>query len=323
MLELLWRLNETAEIESPRMRMRRLLDSDGIYLMPGIFDGLSARVCEQARFECAMISRSLVGLTLMGMSDSELVGLDQLVSAVTRVTAVMRIPLYVDAGPIPGGAAGVAHVVRRMEKAGASAVRIGSRTTGKELPPTPEETVELIKAATTARQDPDLVIVACCDLEGLEDPRELDQRYTAYAAAGADIVRIEGLKSLDMAKEVSNLKQACSELDFGEILALGGSPEGAEAQTVAAGCRLVALGDELIRAGAAEMAEFAKGLRAHGIEADIGLLKKLEGSPLEDWYRYTGFDIIRSMEDRFLPTEALDKYKGGPVPYYLPSAGGN
>src|SRR4051794_12677076 len=100
MLELLWRLNKTAPVESPRHRLRRLVAAGKIQVMPGVYDGLSARICELAGFDAVMTGPSLIGPTLLGLAEPGLVSPDQLAAAVSRMTGVLRIPLYVDAGRI-------------------------------------------------------------------------------------------------------------------------------------------------------------------------------------------------------------------------------
>jgi 2-methylisocitrate lyase-like PEP mutase family enzyme len=55
--------------------------------MPGIFDGFSARLVEQAGFAAGFISGGGLSETLLGYSDVGLMGFELNLAAVTRLAA--------------------------------------------------------------------------------------------------------------------------------------------------------------------------------------------------------------------------------------------
>ena len=86
---------------------------------------------------------------------------------VEAISSIVQTPLIVDADTGFGNAVNVWHTVRRLERAGASAIQIEDQTfpkrcghlEGKSTVPA-EEMVEKIHAAVEGRDDPNLLIVA-------------------------------------------------------------------------------------------------------------------------------------------------------------------
>ncbi|MCH8745935.1 MAG: isocitrate lyase/PEP mutase family protein, partial [Chloroflexi bacterium] len=74
---------------------------------------------------------------------------------------------------------------------------------GKQVIPM-EEHVQKIKAALDARTDPDFVIIARCDAYAVTGWEDTVRRCRAYRAAGADLVFVDGIKSMDDLKNYAN-----------------------------------------------------------------------------------------------------------------------
>ncbi len=60
-----------------------------------------------------------------------------------------------------------------------------------------EEHVQKIRAALDARTDPDFVIIARCDAYAVNGWQDTVNRCRAYADAGADMVFVDGIKTLE------------------------------------------------------------------------------------------------------------------------------
>jgi 2-methylisocitrate lyase-like PEP mutase family enzyme len=67
---------------------------------------------------------------------------------------------------------------------------------GKQVIPQ-EEAVQKIHAALDARSDPDFVIIARCDAYAVTGWEDTVRRCRAYIEAGADLVFVDGVKSVE------------------------------------------------------------------------------------------------------------------------------
>src|SRR6266480_2746491 len=77
--------------------LRTLIQSPDLLVMPGIFDGFSARLVEHSGFAAGFISGAGLSETLLGWSDVGLMGFELNLAAVTRLAACCTLPLLADA----------------------------------------------------------------------------------------------------------------------------------------------------------------------------------------------------------------------------------
>ena len=182
--------------------LRTLIQGPDLLVMPGIFDGFSARLVEQAGFAAGFISGGGLSETLLGYSDVGLMGFELNLAAITRLAACCTIPLLADADTGYGNAVNVYHTTRAFEQAGVAGLMIEDQTwpkrcghmQGKEVIPA-EEMVEKIHAACDARRDPAFVIKARTDAFATHGLPEVLRRLTLYAEAGADLLFADALVS--------------------------------------------------------------------------------------------------------------------------------
>jgi 2-methylisocitrate lyase-like PEP mutase family enzyme len=94
--------------------------------------------------------------------------------------------------------------VREYEQAGAAAIHIEDQVwpkrcgflEGKEVIPLREMAAK-VRAACDARQNPDFVIIGRTDALAPKGWDEAEDRARAYREAGADLVFVDGIRSLD------------------------------------------------------------------------------------------------------------------------------
>src|SRR5437870_12674738 len=77
--------------------LRTLIQAPDLLVMPGVFDGFSARLVEQSGFAAGFISGAGLSETLLGWSDVGLMGFELNLAAVTRLAACSTLPLLADA----------------------------------------------------------------------------------------------------------------------------------------------------------------------------------------------------------------------------------
>src|ERR1044071_3965892 len=147
---------------STRRQFRDLLKPGAAIVLPGISNGLAARVVADLGFPAAYITGAGIANTYLGVPDNGLVTLSELVDHVAAIRDVFPGPLMVDADTGFGNAVNMMRTVKMLERAGADAIQIEDQTfpkrcghfEGKEVVPA-GEMISKVKAAADARQDPD------------------------------------------------------------------------------------------------------------------------------------------------------------------------
>jgi 2-methylisocitrate lyase-like PEP mutase family enzyme len=204
--------------------LRTLINAPELLIMPGVFDGFSARLVEQSGFAAGFISGAGLSETLLGYSDVGLMGFELNLAAVTRLAMCCTIPLLADADTGYGNAVNVYHATRAFERAGVAGLMIEDQTwpkrcghmSGKEVI-TAEEMVEKVRAACDARHDPTFVVKSRTDAFATHGLAEVIRRLTLYAEAGADLLFADALVSEDDIATVARHvpKPLCVNMGFG------------------------------------------------------------------------------------------------------------
>ena len=175
---------------------RQLLARPEILVIPGAFDGFTAKLIEQAGFNAVYMTGYGVSATL-GKPDVGLTTLTEMVERAAVIAHAVNIPLLADADTGYGGIINLIRTIREYERAGVAACHIEDQVfpkkcgsmKGKEVIPA-EEMVAKIRAAVDARQDKDFVIVSRTDSTAGYGLEEAMRRSQMYAAAGADAIMV-------------------------------------------------------------------------------------------------------------------------------------
>ena len=115
---------------NPRQVLKQLLKRDKLLVAPGCFDGLSARLVEDAGFEAAYLSGGAVARS-MGIPDIGLVTMSEVIERAVQVISTVRIPVIADADTGYGNAVNLVRTVREFERTGAAAIHIEDQITPK------------------------------------------------------------------------------------------------------------------------------------------------------------------------------------------------
>ena len=190
------------EATSRGKRLKELIHAPRILITPGVYDGYSVRLVQEFGFESATISGAGVSESKLGWADRGVMGYGDNVEACRRIAACSDLLLQGDADTGYGNALNVYFTVRGFEDAGLAAVMIEDQVwpkrcghmAGKAVIPA-EEMVQKIKAAVSARRDPDFVIKARTDAAGPLGIEEAIRRLNMYAEAGADCLFADALLS--------------------------------------------------------------------------------------------------------------------------------
>lgn len=205
---------QTARSKSPGKRLREAMAGPGILVMPGIYDGFSARLVEHMGYKAAGISGAGLSESKLGFPDVGILGFQENVQAATALAQCVSIPLRVDADTGYGNAMNVYFTVRGFEQAGVAGLMLEDQVSpkrcghmaGKQVI-SAEEGVEKIRAAVEARRDRDFVIKARTDTTAIHGVKDAIRRLNLYAEAGADLLFADALMSAEdialVAKNVS------------------------------------------------------------------------------------------------------------------------
>ena len=186
---------------SPRQALKQLLKRNRLLVAPGCFDGLSARLVQQAGFEAAYLSGGAVARS-MGIPDIGLVTMSESIERAAQVAAAIKIPIIADADTGYGNAVNLVRTVREFERAGVAAIHIEDQITpkrcghldGKEVIALGEMTQKL-QAALAARGDSDFCIIARTDARGVNGFDDAIKRGQAFAKLGVDAIFVEAPQS--------------------------------------------------------------------------------------------------------------------------------
>ena len=192
-------------------QFRKLLAKDRILVEVGAYDGFTAKLIEQAGFDCVGITGFGVCATL-GTPDVGVATMTEMVDRAKYIVDSVGIPVTADGDTGYGNALNVYRTIREFEAAGVAMVMIEDQLSpkkcgsmkGKEVIST-QEMIGKIKAATDARRDPDLVILARTDAVDILGREAALDRAQAYEEAGADAIIVMSAGSADNMRRLNKL----------------------------------------------------------------------------------------------------------------------
>jgi carboxyvinyl-carboxyphosphonate phosphorylmutase len=192
-------------------RLRTLLRRDGMVVVPGAYDCITARLIEQAGFAAVYMTGAGTAASL-GYPDFGLVTMSEMVANARRIAAAVEVPVVADADTGYGNELNVFRTVREFERSGVSGIHIEDQEfpkkcghlEGKEIV-SREDYLAKIRAAVAARSDPDFTIIARTDARAVAGFDEAIARANAALAAGADMAFVEAPQTLEEVAAVPRL----------------------------------------------------------------------------------------------------------------------
>ena len=181
-----------------RRTLRTLVDKKNGLVVPGAYDGISARLVERAGFPAVYMTGYGTSASRLGLPDLGFAGLAEMADHARNMAAAVTVPLIADADTGYGNALSVRRTVQAYEGAGVAGLHIEDQVapkrcghlSGHQVIPRGEFAGK-IRAAAEARQDPDFVIIARTDAISAVDFDEALRRGEAALKAGADVLFIE------------------------------------------------------------------------------------------------------------------------------------
>jgi len=189
--------------KSAGLLLREALYSSKPLQVVGAINAYAAILAEKTGHKALYLSGSGVAAASFGLPDLGITTLNDVVEDARRITRVSKLPLLVDIDTGFGGAFNIARSIQELERVGVAGVHIEDQVAAKRCGHRPgkqivstEEMVDRIKAAVSARTDPNFVIMARTDSFANEGLDSALNRAAAYIAAGADALFPEALCEL-------------------------------------------------------------------------------------------------------------------------------
>jgi len=176
--------------------------SEGIVVMPGVFNALSAVAAYRQGARSLYISGGATTNALLGVPDIALITLDELAGQAARICQVAPVPILSDADTGFGETWNTVRTVIEMERAGLAGIHLEDQVSPKRCGHLDgKEVIEAgqmaskIRAAVDAKRDSSFIICARTDARALEGLAGSIERARRYVDAGADAIFPEGLQS--------------------------------------------------------------------------------------------------------------------------------
>ncbi|OBH34588.1 methylisocitrate lyase [Mycobacterium intracellulare] len=184
-----------------RARLRAALESGRLQRFPGAFSPLVAKLVAELGFDGVYVSGAALSADL-GLPDIGLTTLTEVSGRGAQIAAVTDLPTLIDADTGFGEPMSAARTVTVLEDAGLAGCHLEDQENpkrcghldGKTVVPA-GEMIKRLRAAVSARRDPNFIVCARTDAAGIEGVPAAIERAKAYADAGADLIFTEALHS--------------------------------------------------------------------------------------------------------------------------------
>lgn len=288
----------------------RDLAADGPVYAPGCWDGLTARLTEQAGFDAICASGFAVSAAL-GLPDAELYSMTENLDAVRRMREASSLPIVADIDTAYGNAVNAHRTARRFAEAGVGAVFMEDQEAPKRCPicvgdPVPilpvGEAAGKVRAVRDAVGD-DVIVIARVDAHG----EEALERAGAYRDAGAEMI-MPVSKTFD---DLDEWRRCHEEVGLPMVAALTAwtwverdfTPE----VLAELGVAIALLPTQLLLAATTGVQDVLA--RMHGGEPTEQV--SADYMSHHDFIRMIGFPEVEAMQEKYLPSqEELDAAGG-------------
>ncbi len=189
--------------------LRDIIRRPGILTLPGVFDGISARVANSLGFPALYMTGYGAVASALGVPDAGLASVTEMLDRVRCIAAAIDVPFIADGDTGYGGLLNVDRTVRAYAAAGAAGIQLEDQEIPKKCGHTEfrrvvpfADAVQKIRVAVDARPDPEFLIVARTDARYSEGLDEALRRGEAFLQAGADVLFIESPESVEELRRI-------------------------------------------------------------------------------------------------------------------------
>ena len=252
------------------MSLKTRLAQSQILAAPGVYDGLTAALAEQAGFEALYLSGAAVAYTRLGRPDIGLSTMSEMADTMALIRDRVALPVIIDADTGFGNALNAQRTMRIYERAGANALQVEDQTFPKRCGHLSDksliskaEMVGKIAAMADARASDETLIIARTDAIAVDGFNAAIERAGAYIEAGADVLFIEAPRSGDELSRVA--AQFSSRIPLLANMVEGGATPMTSTQALQdMGFSIVIFPGGIVRALARSAQDYYTSLQANG-----------------------------------------------------------
>ncbi|MEM6621771.1 MAG: oxaloacetate decarboxylase [Pseudomonadota bacterium] len=277
--------------------LRSAIANGTLVQAPGCFDGLSARLIEQAGFKAAYASGGAISRGA-GMPDLGLLSVNEIVDRMAQIADAVEIPVIADADTGYGNALNARRAARQFARAGVAAIHLEDQTFPKKCGHYDDKAIvsthtfaQKIRAVRDSVGD-DLVLIARTDAVAVEGFEAAIERSAAYAEAGAEVIFFEAPQTVQQIEQAARLIDAPLLLN---MFAGGKTPVVPLARLEALGVAIVIIPSDLQRAAIFAMQQT---LTAIAEDGDSGRLAD-QMVTFKDREALIGTDTWNALNERF------------------------
>ena len=190
-------------------QLRQMIESGKTHLIPGVYDGLSARIAQAAGADLLYATGGGIARST-GIPDMGLFNPVQVVERLEQIIDSVDLPVIADFDTGYGNALNALHTLTGFERAGVAGFHIEDQVfpkrcghlEGKAVVPAAELAAK-IRAIKENAEDPDLVVIARTDALAVEGYDAAIARMHEYMKAGADVAFIEAPRTIEQIEQLS------------------------------------------------------------------------------------------------------------------------
>ena len=231
--------------------LRDLLAKGGMIRAPGVYDGITAKLAEQAGFPALYMTGAGTSMA-RGLPDFGLLTLTEMAANASMIARSVAVPVIADADTGYGNELNVTRTVMEYERGGVAGLHIEDQVSpkrcghldGKEIVPRGEFAAK-IRAAVAARSDPGFLIIGRTDARGVAGFDEAIARANLALDAGADMAFVEAAASVAEVESIPRLVRGPCLLN---IVVAGKTPDIGLGDAEAMGYRLAIMPSMLLNA---------------------------------------------------------------------------
>jgi len=277
--------------------LRELLRRSDMLVAPGVWDGITARLTEQAGYGAVYMTGAGTAMA-RGFPDFGLLDMTEMADNAAVIARAVKVPVIADADTGYGNELNVTRTVREYESRGVAGLHIEDQATpkrcghldGKEIVPAPQF-ISKIRAAVAARRDPDFLIIARTDSRAVAGFDEAIARANAALDAGADMAFVEAVQTPEeLAAVPKRVKGPC----LLNVVPGGKTPRVSLPEAQALGYRLAILPGLLLTATMVAADQALRTVKESGTTPDTP-----RGANVADTFRRFGADEWNALRQRF------------------------
>ncbi len=187
--------------------LNQLIAARGIVTAPGVFDGISARLGEEAGFAALYASGGAIARST-GVPDIGLLTLTEVVERVRQIVAATSLPVIADADTGFGNEVNVKRTVELFCNAGVSALHLEDQEfpkrcghlEGKALVTADEMSKKIAVAKKYAGE---VTVIARTDAIAVTGFGDALERARCYVEAGADMLFVEAPQTVQQIEDIA------------------------------------------------------------------------------------------------------------------------